>query len=63
MPIPRLDDETAEPQTLEEIREWCSGVKDALNEQRVAALRAIHTGSMPAQRFIAMTPDEVNAYY
>ena len=63
MPIPRLDDEAAEPQTLDEIREWCSGVKDALNEQRVTALHAIQTGSLPAMRFVAMTPDEVNSYY
>ena len=63
MPIPRLDEETAEPQTLDEIREWWSGVKDALNEQRVAVLHAIQTGAPPAQRFVAMTPDEVNGYY
>ena len=44
MPIPRLDDETAEPQTLDEIRGWCSGVKDAINEQRVAVLHLDHPG-------------------
>ena len=63
MPIPRLDEETAEPQTLDEIREWYYGVKDALNEQRVAALHAILHGTPPAPRFVAMTADDVNAYY
>ena len=63
MPVPRLNDETAEPQTLDEVREWHRGVVEALVDQRASALRAIQGGSPAAPRFVGMTHDEIHGYF
>ena len=63
MPVPSIDDETAEPQTLDEILAWHGGVVDALVEQRASVQRAISTGSSIAPRFVGMTEGDIDAYY
>ena len=40
MPVP-LTDPTAEPQTLDEVRDWHRGMVEALLERRAGVLRAI----------------------
>jgi hypothetical protein len=62
MAIPRTDP-TAEPQTLDEVREWRLGVADALVDYRTTVQRAIRTGSAVAPRFVGMTEGDVDAYY
>ncbi|HEX4147255.1 MAG TPA: hypothetical protein VHY91_27405 [Pirellulales bacterium] len=63
MPVPSIDHETAEPQTLDEIREWHRDVADALMVQRAAIQRAIAVASNVATRFIGMTEKDVDAWY
>lgn len=63
MPIPWIDRITAEPQTLDEIREWHRGIIGALREQRASMQHAIRTGSEVAPRFVGMTEGEVDALY
>ena len=60
MPIPLIDRETAEPQTLDEIRDWHHGIVDALVEQRASIQHAIRQSSAVAPRFVGMTEGEVN---
>jgi hypothetical protein len=63
MPLPPIAYETAEPQTLDEIRDWHRGVVDALVDQRVSVQRAIRTGSPVAPRFVGMTEADVDAHF
>jgi len=63
MPIPLIDRETAEPQTLDEIRDWHHGIVDALVEQRASIQHAIRQSSAVAPRFVGMTEGEVDAHY
>jgi hypothetical protein len=63
MPVPSFDHETAEPQTLDEIRDWHSGIVDALVDQRASTQRAIRSGSAVAFRFVGMTEDDLDAHY
>ena len=63
MPIPPVDNKTAERQTLDEIRDWHRGVLEALLMQRGAVLRAINEGSTVASRFAVMTESEVDQYF
>jgi hypothetical protein len=62
MPVP-LNDPTAEPQTLDEVREWHRGVVDALIDQRASVHQAIRGGLPVAARFVGMTEGDVDAYY
>ena len=63
MPLPRIPSETAEPQTLDEIRDWQRSIVDALLTQTASVRQAIRVGSAVAPRFIGMTEDEVDDYY
>jgi hypothetical protein len=63
MPIPLIDCATAEPQTLDEIRDWYRGIVDALRVQRASVQHAIRHGSAVASRFVGMTEGEVDARY
>jgi hypothetical protein len=63
MPIPLIDRATAEPQTLDEIRDWRLGIVDALVEHRASIQRAIRQGAAVAPRFVGMTESEVDALY
>jgi hypothetical protein len=63
MPIPRLQDETAEPQSLHEIRDWHRCVADSLVIHRGEVLRAIRDHSLTAPRFIGLTEEEVHVYF
>ncbi len=63
MPAPRPIDQSAEPQSLGEIREWHGGVVDALVAQRAAVLTDIRVGLPASPRFVGMTEDEVQVYF
>lgn len=63
MPVPPINYDTAERQTLDEIREWHGGMVDALVDQRAAVLRAIREVSTVASRFIGLTEPDVDNYY
>lgn len=63
MPIPRINPNTGEPQTLDEIRDWHQGIVDALFEQSASVHHAIRTGSRVAPRFVGMTEGEVDMYF
>ena len=41
MPLPPIDPETAEPQTLDEIRDWHRGIVNAVVDQRASVQHAI----------------------
>lgn len=63
MPIPLTDSATAEPQTLDEIRDWHRDIVDALIDHRASIQHAIRHGSAIAPRFVGMTEGEVDAHY
>lgn len=63
MPLPNIDHDSAEQQTLDEIREWYRGVIDALLDQRALAQQAIRQSSAAATRFVGMTEADLDAYY
>jgi len=63
MPVARTAHETAEPQTLDEIRDWRDGIVGALVDQRASVYRAIRAGSVTAPRFLGMTEGDVDAHY
>jgi hypothetical protein len=63
MPVPSIDHESAELQTLDEIRDWHGGVVDALIDQRASVQQAIRTGSSVAPRYVGMTEGDVDAHY
>jgi hypothetical protein len=63
MPLPPIDDETAEQQTLAEIRHWHRGIIDALLEQHASVQHAIRTGSAVAPRFVGMTEGDVDIHF
>lgn len=63
MPLPPIDRETAELETLDEIRDWHSGIVDALVDQRATVQHAVRAGTVVASRFIGMTEDDVEACY
>jgi hypothetical protein len=63
MPIPLIGHQTAEPQTLDEIRDWHRGIVDALVEQRASVQYAIRQSSAVGPRFVGMTEGEVDAHY
>ena len=63
MPLPPIVQETAEPQTLDEIRDWHRGIVDALVDQRASVQHAIRAGSAVVPRFVGMTEGDVDAYF
>jgi hypothetical protein len=63
MPLPRIPDETAEPQTLGDILAWRSAMVDALIDQRRSVQRAIQLQHPVLARFVGMTEAEVEEYY
>lgn len=63
MPVPSSDHPTAEPQTLDEIREWYRDIVEALAGRRGLVQNAIRTGSAVASRFTGMTERDLDAWY
>ncbi len=63
MPVPFFVDETAEPQTLDEIRDWHRGIVDALLGRRTLVQNAIRVGSTVSSLFVGMTESDVDAHY
>jgi hypothetical protein len=63
MPVPPAYHQTAEPQTLDEIRDWHRGVVEALVGQRASVKRAMREGSAVAPRFAGMTEDDIDAHH
>ncbi|HEY5316220.1 MAG TPA: hypothetical protein VIK18_27070 [Pirellulales bacterium] len=63
MPVPTANQETSEPQTLEEIRAWNRDVVDALIGQRASIQHAVQVGSAVGPRFVGMTEADVDAWY
>lgn len=63
MPIPRINHESAEPQTLDEIRDWHRGIVEAVIDQNASVQHAIREGSAVAPRFVGMTKGDVDAFY
>ena len=65
MPRPRTEYDTAEPQTLDEIREWHGGVSDALRDHYTAVRDAIRRGALaeiPA-RYLGATEAELDSLH
>ncbi len=63
MPLPPLDPEIGERQTLDEIRNWYRGMVEALVDQRAAVMRAIQNGTPVAARFLGLTQAGIDAYF
>ena len=63
VPVPPVNAENAEPQTLDEILDWHRGIVEALVDQRGAVQRSIQAYSTVAPRFVGMTEAEVDTYY
>jgi len=63
MPVPSINHETAELQTLDEIRDWHRGIVDALVERRASVYHAIRTVMPVAPRFVGMTEGDIDAYH
>jgi len=55
--------ENAEPQTLDEIREWHSAIVEALVHQRASVLQAIRMGSRVPDRFVGMTGEDIEDHF
>jgi len=63
MPLPPLESDTAERQTLDEIRDWYRGILDALIEQRANVQHAMTTGASLKPQFFGWTYTELDEYY
>lgn len=63
MPVPSIDREAAEQQTLVEIREWHRDILDALVAHRASMQWAIRSGSAIASRFVGMTEADIDVWY
>lgn len=63
MPLPTVDQDTGEPQTLNEIRDWYRGVADALIHQRATLHATIRAASFDATLFTYMTEREIDESY
>jgi hypothetical protein len=63
MRIPLFDRVNAEPQTLDEIRDWHGGIVDALLEQRASILDSIRQSATVGPRFVGLTAAEADAYF
>ncbi|HEX4797443.1 MAG TPA: hypothetical protein VH370_26855 [Humisphaera sp.] len=62
MPVP-LTDPTAEPQTLDEVRDWHGAVAEALLAHRAEVLNAIRGGLAVARRFSGMTEADIDGTF
>jgi hypothetical protein len=62
MVVPSIN-ETAEVQTLDEIRDWHRDIVDALLGQRASVQHAIRAGLTVAPRFFGMTEADVDGWY
>jgi hypothetical protein len=62
MPIPFIFHERAEPQTLDEVRDWYRDIVDALNDQIASIRQAIGGGSTVALRYMGMPEADLDAY-
>jgi hypothetical protein len=60
MPLPLVDEDTGERQTLDEILDWRDSVADALVNQRASVLAAIRTGESVPNRYLGMTQSNVD---
>jgi hypothetical protein len=63
MPLPSVGNPSAEPQTLDEIRDWHRGIVEALADHHASVRHAIRMGSPVASRFVGMTEGDVDAHY
>ena len=63
MSLPSLGHPSAEPQTLDEIREWHCGIVEAVADYHASVRHAIRTGSSVAPRFVGMTEGDVDVHY
>lgn len=63
MPAPDPEDETAEPQTLDQIIDWYRDTADALAARRAAVLEAVRSGTAVPERYATLTEDELAARY
>jgi hypothetical protein len=63
MPIPKVGNPSAEPQTLDEIVDWHRGVVEALTNEWASVQRASRSGSTVAARYFGMTDTDVDAHY
>jgi len=63
MPLPPLESDAAERQTLDEILEWYRGIVDALLDQHNAVRHAMGTGGGVKPRFLGWTDAELDQYY
>ena len=63
MPLPPIEPDIGERQTLDEIRDWHLGMVEALVDQRAAVLRAVQNATPVAARFVGMNQDGLDAYF
>lgn len=63
MPLPRIDDESAEPQTLDDILAWWNDVVAALDTQLASVLRAILDGSPVPDAFVGLSEEGAEKYH
>jgi hypothetical protein len=63
VPLPRIDDESAEPQTLEEILAWRNGVLAALDAQLGSVIRALQDGSPVPDAFFGLSEEGAEQYH
>jgi hypothetical protein len=63
MPIPLVDADSGERQTLDGILAWHEGLVEALVEHRAAVVRALRVGAATPNRFVGMTEGDVEAYF
>jgi len=59
VPLAHTDDESAEPQTLDQIISWHHDLVDALVARRAVVLVAIRTGGVVPEQYLGLTEDEV----
>jgi hypothetical protein len=63
VPLPPIDPDIGERQTLDEIRDWYRGMVEALVDQRAAVLQAVQNGTPVAPRFIGLNQAGLEAYF
>lgn len=63
MPLPPIDPNIGERQTLDEIRDWYRGMYESLVDQRTAVLHAVQNGTPVAARFVGLNQAELDAYF
>jgi hypothetical protein len=63
VPLPPIDPDIGERQTLDEIRDWYHGIVEALVVQRATVLDAIRNGNRVARRYLGLNQAEIDAYF